>query len=70
MDGANDRLEVFVRADGLWSWRRVAANNEIVATDGGQGYEKQGDAEKAAERATRPVAATYVYPQGDPRGSA
>jgi len=35
------------RADGRWAWRGIAANGHIVATDGGQGYERRIDAERA-----------------------
>jgi hypothetical protein len=37
--------EVFERADGKWAWHARAANQEIVASDAGQGYENRADAE-------------------------
>lgn len=36
-------FEVYRREDGKWAWRLRAANGEIIATDGGQGYENEGD---------------------------
>lgn len=39
------RAEVFRRTDGRWAWHAMADNNEIVASDAGQGYENRGDAE-------------------------
>lgn len=42
------RTEVYKRADGLWAWRVVAENGNIVATDGGQGYENRADCEHMA----------------------
>lgn len=46
-------LEVYRRADGKWAWRLIAQNGEIVATDGGQGYENRADAEHTAEAVAR-----------------
>jgi len=40
---------LYRRADGLWAWRLTADNGEIVATDGGQGYENEGDARTMAD---------------------
>jgi hypothetical protein len=31
-------LDIYQRADERWTWRPVADNNHILATDGGQGY--------------------------------
>lgn len=39
-------FEVYRREDGKWAWRLRAANGEIIATDGGQGYENEGDCER------------------------
>ena len=39
--------EVYKRNDGKWAFRVKAANGQIVATDGSQGYET-----KAAARST------------------
>lgn len=36
--------QLFKRVDGRWAWRLVASNGNIVATDGGQGYENKQDA--------------------------
>ena len=38
--------------DRKWAWRLVADNNEIIATDGGQGYENKADAMAGAMLAT------------------
>ena len=43
-------VEVFQREDGRWAWRTQAANGQIVATDGGQGFENRVDAVDAAIR--------------------
>jgi uncharacterized protein YegP (UPF0339 family) len=42
---AQQVLQVYKRADGKHAWR-LEVNGEIVATDGGQGYENAGDALK------------------------
>lgn len=34
---------VFKRSDGRWAWRLVADNGNVIATDGGQGYENRLD---------------------------
>ncbi len=39
----------FKRTDGKWAWRLVV-NSNIVATDGGQGYENENDARSMADR--------------------
>jgi hypothetical protein len=39
------------RADGRWGWHLVGDNNsDIVATDGGQGYENAADAREMADK--------------------
>lgn len=38
---------IYRRADGLVDWRLEAANGEIVATSGGQGFRDKADAERA-----------------------
>lgn len=38
------RGQLYRRSDGRWAWRVVAANGQVVATDGGQGYERRLDA--------------------------
>lgn len=43
------KLEYYLRADGKWAWRLVARNGQVVATDGGQGYENRADAVGTAE---------------------
>lgn len=37
--------EIYKRNDGKWAFRVKASNGEVVATDGGQGYNAKGDAE-------------------------
>lgn len=36
---------VYQRSDGLWAWRITSDNGNIIATDGGQGYENRTDCE-------------------------
>jgi len=43
-----ERVEVFPRDDGRWAWRRVAENGQVIATDGGQGYEREAEAVRMA----------------------
>ena len=42
-------LEMYKRADGKWAWR-LRVNGEIVATDGGQGYENREDCRRMGVR--------------------
>lgn len=42
---------LYKRADNKWAWRLVV-NGNIVAVDGSQGYENEGDARKMADRIT------------------
>jgi uncharacterized protein YegP (UPF0339 family) len=44
-----DTLEVHQREDGLWAWRLRTSNGDLIATDGGQGYENQADAQRIAD---------------------
>lgn len=37
---------VYERTDGRWGWRLVATNGNIIATDGGQGYENESEARR------------------------
>jgi uncharacterized protein YegP (UPF0339 family) len=46
------KLEVYRREDGKWAWRVRAANGQVVATDGGQGYDHAADAQNMAMRVT------------------
>lgn len=41
---------LFTRGDGKWAWRLEADNGRVIATDGGQGYENEGDARSMADR--------------------
>lgn len=54
------KLEIYKRSDGKWAWRVRAENGQIVATDGGQGYENHLDAQDMALRVTDPRAVTNV----------
>ncbi len=45
--------EVYQRNDGKWAFRVKAANGEIVATDGGQGYSAKSDAKATLEKLMR-----------------
>lgn len=40
---------LYKRADGNWAWHLQSGSN-IIATDGGQGYENEGDARTMADR--------------------
>lgn len=42
-------LVVYKRSDGKWAWRLVSGS-DVIATDGGQGYEDENDAETMADR--------------------
>lgn len=42
--------EVYKRHDGKWAWRIKARNGQVVATDGGQGYETKTDARSTLEK--------------------
>ena len=44
-----DCTEVYEDAAGMWRWRRVAPNGEIVA-DCAEGYSRKYDAKRAADR--------------------
>lgn len=41
---------LFKRSDGKWAWNLKADNGEIIATDGGQGYDNEADARNMADR--------------------
>lgn len=40
---------LYKRSDGKWAWN-LKVGGDIIATDGGQGYENEGDARKMADR--------------------
>jgi uncharacterized protein YegP (UPF0339 family) len=46
------KIEVYRRGDGKWAWRVRAANGQVVATDGAQGYSSRADAAAMALRVT------------------
>lgn len=41
---------VYKRGDGKWAWHLKADNGQIVATDGGQGYNNENDCRAMADR--------------------
>jgi uncharacterized protein YegP (UPF0339 family) len=45
--------EVYTRSDGKYAFRVKASNGEVVATDGGQGYEHKHDALHTLEKLIR-----------------
>ncbi len=45
--------ELYRRTDGKWAFRIKASNGEIVATDGGLGYELKSDARGTLEKVMR-----------------
>jgi uncharacterized protein YegP (UPF0339 family) len=51
--------EIYKRGDGKWAFRVKASNGEVVATDGGQGYNAKGDAESTL---TKLLSGTYDGP--------
>lgn len=55
------KLVVYTRADGKWDWRLVAGNGQIVATSGGQGYERPGRAREMGERV---VSGAFMFDAG------
>jgi len=48
MNRTTDRVQVYRRGDGRWAWRRLAPNGQVIATDGGQGYEDRDEAVRMA----------------------
>ena len=46
----NRTVQVYQRPDGLYDWRVLAPNGQIVATSGGQGFTERNDAVEAATR--------------------
>lgn len=40
---------LYKRADGKWAWR-LTSGSDVIATDGGQGYENESDARTMADR--------------------
>ncbi len=51
--------DLYRRGDGKWAFRVRAANGQIVATDGGQGYENKADARETLEKV---MTGTYQGP--------
>ncbi len=47
---AHYKAETYLRSDGLWDWRLIAQNGQIVSTSGGQGFTERNDAWEAVER--------------------
>lgn len=44
------KIDVYKRTDKKYAWRLLADNGEIVAVDGGQGYENKQDCIEIAEK--------------------
>jgi uncharacterized protein YegP (UPF0339 family) len=42
--------ELYRRTDAKWAWRIKARNGQVVATDGGQGYETKTHARTTLEK--------------------
>jgi len=59
--GGANRVELFRGQDGLWYFRRVARNNEIVASS--EGYQNRADAVKIAHE-TFPDVAVWINQGG------
>jgi uncharacterized protein YegP (UPF0339 family) len=45
--------EIYARSDGKYAFRVKAGNHEIVATDGGQGFDDKADAKDTLEKLMR-----------------
>jgi uncharacterized protein YegP (UPF0339 family) len=45
--------EIYKRKDGKWAFRVKASNGEVVASDGGQGYEAKTSAQSTLEKLLR-----------------
>ncbi|AMM31511.1 hypothetical protein SA2016_0823 [Sinomonas atrocyanea] len=43
-------LNVYQRPDSNWGWRLISDNGNVIATDGGQGYEHESVAQTMAEQ--------------------
>lgn len=41
---------LYKRTDGKWAWRLEADNGQVIATDGGQGYNNENDARTMADK--------------------
>lgn len=65
--------ETYTRTDGLFGWRLVADNGQVVATDGGQGYTERSDAAegflRVAGECTRLALAAAVPVEGGEYGA-
>ncbi len=40
---------IYKRADGKWAWQLKADNGNVIATDGGQGYNNEDDCRAMAD---------------------
>lgn len=54
------KVEFYQREDDRWAWRLIARNGNIVATDGGQGYENLRDAFDVLHNLSRGFAQSVV----------
>lgn len=43
-----NELVIYQREDNRWAWHLRAGNGNIIATDGGQGYENRADCARIA----------------------
>lgn len=46
------KIEIYRRKDNKYAWRLIARNGQIIATDGGQGFENHEDCADSAALAT------------------
>jgi uncharacterized protein YegP (UPF0339 family) len=53
MKKRNCPKEFYQRLDGKWEWRIKSSNGNIIATSGGQGYNRRVDAEDSFETLKR-----------------
>ena len=53
------KLEVYLRTDSKFAWRVRGSNGQVVATDGGQGYDNLDDCIDMAQSVTG-LKAEYV----------
>jgi hypothetical protein len=60
-----DHLEVFVRKDGKYDWRKQSANGQIVSGDEGQGFNTSSDAVDAAHREYPGLPVFFLKPEDD-----
>lgn len=57
------RVFIYRRKDGLWDWRLVASNGDVMATSGGQGYTERNDAEEGWNRVDGAIWVSGQHPE-------